>query len=126
MCNGSIPKERRTGFGSLLHFDLRTLFLLVNLSAVYFFLVNCAGEFVATLLVGPLVLMVSVVILRVENMVYGLLFGGMFAVVMVIIAAGAFAPVPPGQVVFASLVYPPASSALGLICVAHRQVWRGM
>ncbi len=126
MCSSSIPNERRTGFSSLLHFNLRTLFLLVNLSAAYFFLVNCAGEFAATLFVGPLVLMISVVILQVQNMVYGLLFGGMFAIVVVMIAAGAFAPVSPGQLMIASLVYPPVNSALGLIFVAHRQVWRGM
>lgn len=109
-----------------LQFELRHLFLMVNLSALYFALVRSTGMFIAALAFGPLVLAWLIIRLRVQGMLQGLLLGGLVAGAVIVFAASAFGPVPPGQIVMASLLYPPLGCAYGLTCVTHRQLRQGL
>ena len=109
-----------------LQFDLRCLFLVVTLNAVNFALLRSAGGFFSILAIGPLVLAWLIIRLRIESVIYGMLFGGLVAAVIVICAAVAFGPVPPTQLAFALLMYPTLGCGFALTYVTHRQLGKGL
>jgi hypothetical protein len=113
--------ERRSADAAVFQFHLRHLFLLVSLLCVYFALVRATGEFVATLVIGTLILRATVILLRIESVFYGGIVGTCAAGVLLVGAAMAFSPSSP-LAVFGCLVYPVVGYTIGVLCASHRQL----
>ena len=111
---------------SIFQFHLRHLFLLMFLQGVYFAMVRLTGPFVATILVGPFLQMAVIVLLRIESMVWGAIFGTIVAGLFLMLAAVAFGPVPMDQIIAAWLVYPIVGYLGGILCAADRQLRLGL
>ena len=119
--NAGIGPECRSADAVVFQFHLRHLFLLVSLLCVYFALVRATGEFVATLVIGTLILRAIVILLRIESVFYGGIVGTCAAGVLLVGAALAFSPSSP-LAIFWCLVYPVVGYTIGVLCASQRQL----
>ncbi|MEM8913904.1 MAG: hypothetical protein AAGC97_19260 [Planctomycetota bacterium] len=109
-----------------MRFALRTMFWLMNISALYCALVRLSGWFIGAVAMGPFLIFGLLVALRVQSMVGGLILGGFTALSVTLGSAFAVGVTPMEQVLMALLLCPPLGCLLGLLFVARWQVRTGL
>jgi hypothetical protein len=110
--------NRDTGF----QFQLRHLFATVTLACVYFAMVTYVGKFAATLVLGIPLVPTAVILLRIDNILFGALAGLFVAGMTLALVQTAFPPQSSWALLLCWLGYPQLGYVLGLLYSADRSI----
>lgn len=101
-------------------FALRHLFLLTSGVSAYLALERCTGPLLPTLAVGTFVLAAVIILLRIENMLLGGVWGATLAFVILILVQLAPGASANWGFVTACLFFPVVGYCVGALCAAER------